>query len=100
MVHLAEAAAGCKFDVSHLSLSRLQDGYTPELPSGVQIHPFVPKEMVMRIRQGAGLAMATGWMNLDAKNDTLNGRLPDITTLTVAELFSKYIPREDSAHYG
>lgn len=84
-----------------MNLDRLQAGDIPELPCDVHVQRFVPKEMITGIRQGAGMGMATGWMNFQNDDDTLNHRHPDIEPMSVKHFFSKYVVEEDqTAHYG
>lgn len=90
-----------KFDITYVSLDKFQAGDIPELPCDVHVQQFVPKEMIMGIRQGAGMAMAAGWMNFKDGDDTLNNQHPDIKPLSVAQFFSKYVVEQDqTAHYG
>lgn len=90
-----------KYEVTHVSIDKFQSGDIPELPCDVHVYRFVPKEMVMGIRQGAGLAMAAGWMNFDTSSGTLNDRLPEVESLSVAKFFSKYVAEADqTAYYG
>ncbi|OAQ61138.1 hypothetical protein VFPPC_02148 [Pochonia chlamydosporia 170] len=101
LVERAEAVGKCKYEVTHVSIDKFQSGDIPELPCDVHVYRFVPKEMVMGIRQGAGLAMAAGWMNLDTSSGTLNDRLPGVESLSVAKFFSKYVAEADqTAYYG
>jgi hypothetical protein len=84
-----------------VSVDKFQAGDVPELPCDEYVYRFVPKEMVKGIRQGAGLAMASGWMNFNTEDGTLNDQLSDLSSLSVAQFFSTYIKEADqTAHYG
>ena len=85
MVALAEEAHQAKFDVAHDTIEDLGGGRITELSPNAKM----PPQMVKMIRRAAGLAMATGQTNL--ATPTLNEALPQMTTTSVKDLFTKYI---------
>ncbi|KAL6401342.1 hypothetical protein AUP68_15211 [Ilyonectria robusta] len=88
LVAFAESAKGCKFNVSYDTVADLKAGKSTELLVNVQRYAFLPKAMIDRIYQTAGLAMVNGW--LDLNGSFLNDRFPELEPMSVEDFFKKY----------
>ncbi|KAL8724573.1 MAG: hypothetical protein Q9181_006766 [Wetmoreana brouardii] len=82
IVQLAEQARGrllligTKFDVVHDSLEDLRAGKISEIPAYLPLYEIFPKEMLLEMMAGLGVAMITGVFAF--KGELINDKFPDI----------------------
>ncbi|KAL8715719.1 MAG: hypothetical protein Q9220_000386 [cf. Caloplaca sp. 1 TL-2023] len=76
VLRIAEEVRGTKFDVVHDSLENLRAGRISEIPAYLSLYKSIPKEFLLDMMAGLGVAMVTGIFHL--KGDLLNDKYPDI----------------------
>ncbi|KAI5455875.1 hypothetical protein BGZ63DRAFT_436414 [Mariannaea sp. PMI_226] len=88
LVAIAESIQGCKYDISYDKITDLKAGKNTELPINATRYEFLPKEVMDRISQISGLAIANGWMDLNGP--LLNDRFPELKPMSVKDFFERY----------
>lgn len=79
---------GTKLDVVHDSLEDLRAGRISEMPSYLPLYETYPKEFLLEMMAGIGVAMITGLF--DFKGDLLNEKYPDIKTTKVRDFIETH----------
>ncbi|KAI5456181.1 hypothetical protein BGZ63DRAFT_435621 [Mariannaea sp. PMI_226] len=88
LVAIAESIQGCKYDISYDKITDLKAGKNTELPINATRYEFLPKEVMDRISQISGQAIANGWMDLNGP--LLNDRFPELKPMSVKDFFERY----------
>lgn len=88
VVEVAEQARGTKFDVVHDSLEDLRNGKISEIPAYVPLYDAFPKEFLLGIMAGFGVAMATGVFEFEGS--LLNEEYPDIHTTKMRDFIETH----------
>ncbi|KAL8941386.1 MAG: hypothetical protein Q9216_002264 [Gyalolechia sp. 2 TL-2023] len=78
ILQVAEQARGTKFDVVHDSLEDLRAGRVSEIPAYLPLYEIFPKEFLLDMMAGFGVAMVTGVFAFEG--DLLNEKYPEIKT--------------------
>ncbi|CAO1599666.1 hypothetical protein XANCAGTX0491_003381 [Xanthoria calcicola] len=78
IVEAAEQARGLKFDVVHDSLQDLREGKVTEIPAYRPIYKIFPKEFLLQMMAGFGVAMVTGVFAFEG--EFLNEKHPEVRT--------------------
>lgn len=79
---MADSYAGTKFDVVHDSLEDLRAGKVSEIPAYLPLYEVFPKEMLLEMMAGLGVAMITGIFTFKGE---LNEKYPDIQTVKMRD---------------
>ncbi|KAI4128347.1 MAG: hypothetical protein LQ338_002792 [Usnochroma carphineum] len=85
VVEVAEQVRGTKFDVVRDPLEDLRNGKVTEIPAYLPLYEVFPKQFLLEMMAGFGVAMATGVFAFDESN-LLNKKYPDIHTTKMRDL--------------
>ncbi|KAL9003651.1 MAG: hypothetical protein Q9188_003495 [Gyalolechia gomerana] len=88
LLEVAEQARGTKFNIVHNSLEDLRAGRISEMPSYLPLYETYPKEFLLEMMAGIGVAMITGLF--DFKGDLLNEKYPDIKTTKMRDFIETH----------
>ena len=79
--------SGSKFDTVHDSLENLRAGKVTEIPAYTPSYQFIPKDFVLGMMAGFGVAMITGVANFEGE---INEKYPDIQPVKMQEFIRTY----------
>ncbi|KAF2640795.1 NAD(P)-binding protein [Massarina eburnea CBS 473.64] len=89
LVKIAEEVTGSKFNVTHDDVAKMKRGEVTELPSHLELYPYIPKPMLQGILAGFGLWSVNG-LHYVPREGSLNAKFPDITTTPIKEVLDAW----------
>lgn len=78
VLEVAERVRGTKFEVVYNSVEDLRAGKISEIPAYVPLYDVIPKDLVLEMMAGFGVATATGLFTLEGER--INEKYPEIKT--------------------
>ncbi|KAI4190107.1 MAG: hypothetical protein LQ346_004992 [Caloplaca aetnensis] len=88
VLEAAQQARGIKFDVVHDSLEDLRRGKISELPAYLAIYETFPKEFLLSMMAGFGVAMVTGVFVFEG--ELLNEKYPEVQTTKMRDFIKTH----------